>query len=219
MNVRNIITFLTLLFLPAVAFAVGDDAENAQTVLQSALIKLILIIGFLVGLGTVIWAAYHLTLMSEQGQKNGKTKPVIGLIFGAVMMNATASLGVLGNTYFDVGEACYIISDGRVDDSCMSDATSGLTGELKARISKLSGDSTAQSFITHIKIIIGIFQTIGLTYFLIGAYGMKQVADGSSKDGGYGKPIITMLAAALIFDIPHTAQMAIDTLEKIGINF
>ena len=48
---------------------------------------------------------------------------------------------------------------------------------------------------------------------------MKQVADGSSKDGGYGKPIITMLAAALIFDIPHTAQMAIDTLEKIGINF
>ncbi len=218
MNVRNVITFLTLIFLPVVAFADGD-AESAQAALQSALIDLILIVGFLIGLGLIVWSGYHLTLMNEQGQKNGKSKPIIGLIVGAIMMNATVSLGILGNTYFDIGEACFIISDGRIDDSCMSDATSGLTGELKTRIAKLSSDSTAQAFLTHIKIIIGIFQTIGLTYFLIGAYGMKQVADGSSKDGGYGKPIITMLAAALIFDIPHTAQMAIDTLESIGINF
>lgn len=218
MNVRNVITFLTLLFLPIVAFADGDS-QTAQTVLQSAIIDLVLIIGFLVGLGVMVWGGYQLVLMNEQGQKNGKSRPIMGLIVGAIMMNATASLGVLGNTYFDVSEACYIISGGKVDDSCMSDATSGLTGELKARIAKLSSDSTAQKFLTHIKIIIGIFQTIGLTYFLIGAYGIKQVADGSSRDNGYGKPIITMLASALIFDIPHTAQMAIDTLEKIGINF
>ena len=101
----------------------------------------------------------------------------------------------------------------------MNTEISGLTGELKSRIEKLSSGGTAEKFLENIQIIIGIFQIIGLIYFSVGAYGLAQVANGSSKDSGYGKPIITMFASALIVDIPHTAQMAIDTLEKIGINF
>ena len=101
----------------------------------------------------------------------------------------------------------------------MNTEVSGLTGELKARIEKLSSGSTAESFLGNIQIIIGLFQIIGLIYFAVGAYGIAQVANGSSKESGYGKPIITMFASALIVDIPHTAMMAIETLEKIGINF
>lgn len=218
MNVRNVITFLTLLFLPAVAFADGD-ATAARVELISGNIGLIKLVIFLIGSIVFISGAYKLTLIAEQGSKVGKSVPLIYIIVGTILMNITLAIGAFGNTYFKAGDFCFVVSDGAINNACMNTEVSGLTGELKARIEKLSSGGTAEKFLENIQIIIGLFQIIGLIYFSIGAYGIAQVANGSSKDGGYGKPIITMFASALIVDIPHTAMMAIETLEKIGINF
>jgi hypothetical protein len=215
MNVRNVITLLTLLFLPAFAFA---DATGDRGDMVYGGQKLTLIIFFLVGLILMISGGCKLTLVNEQGQKNAKTVPFMFILAGVLLMNLTSTLGVFGSTYFSVENACFIMSEGSINDSCMSTEISGLTGELKTRIEKLSSGSTAQVLMDNIKIILAVFQSIGLIYFGMGIYGLTEVAKGSAQNG-YGKPIVTMLAAALIFDLPHTALMAINTMEKIGINF
>lgn len=217
MNVRNFITFLTLLFLPVIAFA--DDAMQARVEIISEHIDLIKVVVFLIGLITFIAGGYKLILIAEEGSKMGKSVPLIYILVGTILMSLTTSIGVFGNTLFKAGDFCFVVAEGSINNGCMNTEVSGLTGELKSRVEKLSSGSTAEQFMQNIQIIIGIFQIIGLIYFAIGAYGLAQVANGSSKESGYGKPIITMFASALIVDIPHTAQMAIDTLEKIGINF
>ncbi|HIE4835778.1 hypothetical protein ABZQ92_18530 [Pseudomonas aeruginosa] len=217
MNVRNFITFLTLLFLPVIAFA--DDATQARVELISANIGLIKLIVFLIGFITFVSGGYKLILLTEQGGKMGKSVPLVYILVGTILMSLTTSIGVFGNTLFKAGDFCFVVAEGSINNGCMNTEVSGLTGELKARVEKLSSGNTAEQFLQNIQIIIGIFQIIGFIYFAIGAYGLAQVANGSSKENGYGKPIITMFASALIVDIPHTAQMAIDTLERIGINF
>ena len=217
MNVRNLATFLTLLFLPVIAFA--DDATQARVEMISAYIGLIQVVVFLIGLITFIAGGYKLILLAEEGKKMGKGVPMVHIIVGTILMNLTIAIGVFGNTYFKAGDFCFVVAEGSINNACMNTEVSGLTGELKSRVEKLSSGSTAEQFMQNIQIIIGIFQIIGFIYFAIGAYGLVQVANGSSKENGYGKPIITMFASALIVDLPHTAQMAIDTLEKIGINF
>lgn len=218
MNVRNVITFLTLLFLPVLAFA-ADDATAARVELISGNIGLIKLVIFLIGFILFVSGGYKLALISEEGNKVGKSVPLVYIIVGTILMNVTLAIGIFGNTYFKAGDFCFVVSDNAINNACMNTEVSGLTGEMKARIEKLSSGSTAEKFMENIQMIIGIFQIIGLIYFSVGAYGIAQVANGSSKDGGYGKPIITMFASALIVDIPHTAMMAIETLEKIGINF
>ncbi|MDI3640903.1 hypothetical protein QK329_27310 [Pseudomonas aeruginosa] len=217
MNVRYFITFLTLLFLPVIAFA--DDATQARVELISANIGLIKLIVFLIGFITFVSGGYKLILLTEQGGKMGKSVPLVYILVGTILMSLTTSIGVFGNTLFKAGDFCFVVAEGSINNGCMNTEVSGLTGELKARVEKLSSGNTAEQFLQNIQIIIGIFQIIGFIYFAIGAYGLAQVANGSSKENGYGKPIITMFASALIVDIPHTAQMAIDTLERIGINF
>ncbi|MDH1552573.1 hypothetical protein [Pseudomonas juntendi] len=217
MNVRNFITFLTLLFLPVIAFA--DDATQARVELISANIGLIKLVVFLIGFITFVSGGYKLILLTEQGGKMGKSVPLVYILVGTILMSLTTSISVFGNTLFKAGDFCFVVAEGSIDNACMNTEVSGLTGELQSRVEKLSSGSTAKQFMQNIQIIIGIFQIIGFIYFAIGAYGLAEVANGSSKENGYGKPIITMFASALIVDIPHTAQMAIDTLEKIGINF
>ncbi len=218
MNVRNVITFLTLLFLPIVAFADGD-ATAARVELISANLGLIKLVIFLIGFILFVSGGYKLKLLTDEGGKMGKSVPLVYLIIGAVLMNITLAIGAFGNTYFKAGDFCFVVSEGAINNACMNTEVSGLTGELKARIEKLSSGGTAEKFLENIQVIIGLLQIIGLIYFAVGAYGIAQVSNGSSKESGYGKPIITMFASALIVDIPHTAMMAIETLEKIGINF
>lgn len=216
MNARNLIT-LVVLFLPAITF--GDDSTaSSQATLVSAGQILTTLIGFLVGFIVFINGWYKLSQVYNEGQKNALVGPVVYVLSGVLMMNVFLTLDVFTYTFFKVDNFCQIIKDEAVVQSCMSDAMSGLTGELKTRIEKFSTGSTAQAFLDHISIIVGLLQSIGLIYLLTGLYGLTQVANGSAQNG-YGKPIITIFASALIVDIPHTAQMAISTLAKIGLNF
>ena len=136
MNVRNVITFLTLLFLPTVAFADGD-ATAARVELISGNIGLIKIVIFLIGSIVFISGAYKLTLIAEQGSKVGKSVPLIYIIVGTILMNITLAIGAFGNTYFKAGDFCFVVSEGSINNACMNTEVSGLTGELKSRIEKL----------------------------------------------------------------------------------
>lgn len=221
MNVKNLAKLITvaLLLVPAFAFGASiEDATSNRVELIAAFNKLIIITGFLIGLAVTISGGYKMIQVGNQGSKFGWGAPAIYIITGVVMMNVSPSLSVITNTYFNVDFCTMIDENQSVSSSCFKDEISGLTGPLKERITRLSSDSTAQVFIENIEVIIGIFQVIGFIYFLTGAYGLTQVANGSAQNG-YAKPIITMVASALIVDIPHTATMFIDTLHKIGINF
>lgn len=221
MNVKNVLRLITvvLLLLPALAFAAPiEDATSNRVELIAAFNKLIIIVGFMIGLAVTIAGGYKLIQVENQGSKFGYGAPAMYVFVGVVMMNVSPSLSVITNTYFKVDFCTMIDENQSVSSSCFKDEISGLAGPLKERITRLSSDSTAQVFMENIEVIVGIFQVIGFIYFLTGAYGLIQVANGSAQNG-YAKPIITMTASALIVDIPHTATMFIDTLHKIGINF
>lgn len=221
MNVKNFAKLITvaLLLVPAFAFGASlEDATSNRVELIAAFNKLIILVGFMIGLAVTIAGGYKMVQVGNQGAKFGWGAPAIYILAGVVMMNVSPSLSVITNTYFKVDFCTMIDESQSVSSSCFKDEISGLTGPLKERITRLSNDSTAQAFIQNIEIIVGIFQVIGFIYFLTGAYGLTQVANGSAQHG-YGKPIITMTASALIVDIPHTATMFIDTLHQIGINF
>lgn len=220
-KILKTILFFVLLSISFFVFADDpiDDSTSNRVELITAVLLTIKVSGFMIGLAIFITSLYKMKLLGENGQKNGISIVLVGALAGIFMMNTDAWLGVFTQSFFSTDEVCYVISDNKIDDNCFRDELSGLSGDLKERLRKQANVDTAAAFIDNIKIIIGMFQIIGFTYFLVGANGLVQVANGSSKDGGYGKPIITMIAAALIVDIPHTAQMAINTLEQIGINF
>lgn len=204
--------------LPTLAFA--DEESRKQVIV--AVYKLVYIVGFLIGLVLMISAGYKMKMAADtNGPQSNKAIIYISILAGVLMMNSSATLSKYIVTMLGSGSGhCFILDSSQsVAENCWSADSSGLTGELKGRIEKLSSGGTAQKFMDNLNIIVGIFQVIGFIYFLVGVYGLVQVANGSSRDGGYGKPIITMIAAALIVDIPHTAEMAITTLESIGINF
>ncbi|EEJ3186308.1 hypothetical protein PX74_003756 [Salmonella enterica subsp. enterica] len=216
MNVKTLLILTALFASPAFAFD-DADATSARLTLITSFNEIIIIFGFLVGLCVFIAGCYKLTLVTIEGTKNAYSAPAVYVLAGVIMMNLSPSLSVLTNTFFSV-DFCTLVENNAPVSSCFSNELSGVTGELQTRIEKLSGASTAEKFFENIQVIIGIFQVIGFIYFLVGAHGLTEVARGSAQHG-YGKPIITMIAAALIVDIPHTASVFLSTLEKIGINF
>lgn len=212
----SLFLFIVLL-IPTFAMA-NEGREQLITNLH----RLVWVVGFLIGLILMISAGYKMKVASDtQGPQSNKGVVLVSLLAGVIMINASGALSTYIVTMLGSSSGhCFILDSSQsVAENCWSAESSGLTGELKGRIEKLSSASTAKAFMENINVIVGIFQVIGLIYFLVGAYGLVQVSNGSSRDSGYGKPIITMFAAALIVDIPHTAEMAITTLEKIGINF
>lgn len=215
---KKILCLLPLLLLPSLAFA--DEA--AREALIVSVHKVVYIVGFLIGLILMISAGYKMKQAADSnGPQSNKGIIFVSLLVGVIMMNASGAMSTYLATLLGSGSGhCFILDkEQSVGENCWSADSSGLTGDLKSRIEKLSSGSTAQKFMENVNVIVGIFQVIGFIYFLVGAYGLVQVANGSSRDSGYGKPIITMIAAALIVDIPHTAEMAIQTLQDIGINF
>ncbi|MGA6107811.1 hypothetical protein [Pseudomonas solani] len=220
MHVRKFVVAALVFILSASASAAGlDDATAYRVELIASFNKAIVIVGFMIGLLLTVSGGYKIINTANSQQKNKFMIPVMYILAGSLMMNLHSSISVLTNTYFKVNFCTMIDESKSISSSCFSDEISGVTGQLKNRIEKVASGSTAKAFIDNVKVIIGVFQVIGFIYFLVGIYGLVQVSNGSSKDGGYGKPIVTMVASALIVDIPHTAQTAIDTLSKIGINF
>lgn len=220
---RCLIFLIFAFSFPAFAADVGDDSSKYSAELIYTILKLAKLVGFLVGLTVFISALVYMIKVASEGQKISAMSVVVMILAGSLMMNIDTALSTFGNTFFDKSGAenvCYIIEENGLSSSCFSDEMSGLSGQLKDRIEKSSGAKTSELFFSKVKIIVGVLQLIGVVYFFAGVYGLIEVSKGSSKDGGgYGKPLTTMFASALIVDIPHTMQTAMNTLEKIGVNF
>lgn len=218
-NLLKPLLFLSLL-IPTFAFAA--DAESAREEIIVVIHKLVWVFGFLIGLILMISAGFKMKAASEaNGPNSNKAVIYISLLAGIIMMNSSAALSTYIATLLgSSGGHCFVLDkDQSAGENCWSAESSGLTGQLKDRVTKLSNAGVADTFMKNINVIVGILQVIGFIYFFVGAYGLVQVSNGSSRDGGYGKPIVTMIASALIVDIPHTAEMAVETLEKVGVNF
>ncbi len=217
---KNLKSYLFIFLMIAPTFAFADEAARKEIIVS--IHKLISVISFLIGLILLVSAGYKMKVAADtNGPQSNKAIIIISLLAGAIMINSSTALSTYIVTMLgsDAGHCFILDSNQTVATGCWSADSSGLTGELKSRIERLSSGSTAQKFMENIEVIVGIFQVIGFIYFLVGVYGLVQVANGSSRDGGYGKPIVTMIASALIVDIPHTAETAVNTLEKIGVNF
>lgn len=210
---------ILLLIFPTIVLA---DAESAREEIIVAVHKLVYYFGFLIGIILMISAGLKMKAASDNtGQNSNKSIIYISLLAGVLMMNSSSTLSTYIATLLgsDSGHCFVLDSTQSAAENCWSAESSGLTGKLKNRVEKLSNSEVAATFMKNINIIVGMLQVIGFIYFFVGVYGLVQVSNGSSRDGGYGKPIVTMIASALIVDIPHTAEMAINTLEKIGVNF
>lgn len=213
------IFLLSLLIVPTIAFA---DSETARQEIIVTVHKLVYYFGFLMGIILMVSAGLKMKAASDNtGPNSNKSIIYISLLAGVLMMNSSSTLSTYIATLLGSGGGhCFVLDKTQsAGENCWTAESSGLTGQLKTRVEKLSNAGVAASFMKNINIIVGMLQVIGFIYFFVGVYGLVQVSNGSSRDGGYGKPIVTMIASALIVDIPHTAEMAIATLEKVGVNF
>lgn len=218
-KIYNLI-LISLLILPTFVFA--NDAESAREEIIVSVHKLVYIFGFLIGIILMVSAGLKMKAASDNtGPNSNKSVIYISLLAGVLMMNSSSTLSTYIATLLgSSGGHCFVLDKSQsAAENCWTAESSGLTGQLKTRVEKLSNAGVAATFMKNINIIVGILQVIGFIYFFVGVYGLVQVSNGSSRDGGYGKPIVTMIASALIVDIPHTAEMAIATLEKVGVNF
>ncbi len=219
---------LLLVSLPVFAFADSLDREitSSETfAYRVQLISMVLSIldkfGPFIGVLLFIQAGLKLKQTADEKKPAGASTVIVYFVAATLFFNSHLAYDLVSSIWKIEGESkiCFVADGDAIKESCYSDEVSELTGVLADRVEKLSGDSVATDFINNFRAIIGIFQVIGVIYFFVGIYGLVQVSNGSAKDNGYGKPIITMISSALIIDLPHTASMFLDTLQKIGVNF
>lgn len=217
---------LILLFIissPVFANASLDEASASanRAELVGTFIQIVRYTGYFLGVLTFILMGFKLLDLGGSGKDVKRQTTVVYAIAAVLFLNAGLGLGLIISSWGGSHEQpCFIASekDG-FSSTCFNDEMSELAGELRTRVKKLSSDSTAKLFWDNLKFIVSVFQLIGLIYFFVGVHGLVQVSNGSAKDSGYGKPIVTLIASALIVDLPHTFQMLQATLQQVGINF
>lgn len=219
MNIKKWILFF-LALVPSLAFA---DDETARSEVVAIIHHVVIYTGQFIAVLLFISAGYKMKMKADAGNSgNFKTGSIyVTLIAATLMLNYSNTLTTYIATLLGNGTGhCFILDESQsLAQNCWDASSSELTGDLRTRIENLSSSTVAESFMKNLNVIVGIFQVIGLIYFFVGVYGLVQVSNGSARDHGYGKPIITMIAAALIVDLPHTAEMFITTLNSVGINF
>lgn len=218
---------LLLVSLPIFAFAADIDREiTASETLQyradliAAFLNILWKFSPFMGVLLFIVAGFKLKMMVDEKNPSKKFGVIMTFVAATFFFNIYLSQELVASLWKMEGDAsiCFMVDDAGVNDECYSDEMSELGGELADKVKKLSGDGVAAELKNSIRLIVGIFQVIGFIYFMVGIYGLVQVSNGT-KDNGYGKPIITMISSALIVDLPHTATMFINTLQKVGITF
>lgn len=216
--------FILILIAVGSSFVFADEvAERAKMV--AALYQLVTYFALLMGIVLMVLGVVKMK-KSADNKNDPKTFPVsIILTFfaGAMAFNYSGSASMMISSLLgsDSSGYCFVLNDevsSSLDlhkENCFDASNSEIVGSLVDKVNDMSsgkGDVLKK----NISIIIGLFQLIGLIYFLKGLYGLKQVSEGSSRDG-YGKPIITLIASALIIDLPHTMEMLKNTINTLGI--
>ncbi|MGU1433192.1 hypothetical protein ACSEQY_26415 [Pseudomonas aeruginosa] len=218
---------LLLVSLPIFAFADSIDREIASSEtlqfradLISMFLNILFYFSAFMGVLLFIVAGFRLKMMVDEKQPSKKLGVIMTFVAATFFFNIYLAQELVSSLWKIEGDTsiCFMVDDAGVNDQCYSDEMSEIGGELAERVQKLSGDGIATELKNSMRLIVGIFQVIGFIYFMVGIHALHQVSNGT-KDEGYGKPIITMISSALIIDLPHTASMFLDTLQKIGVNF
>lgn len=221
---NKLLVALSLMLISGLAFA-GNDSQEVLANRQDMIVAInqaVIIIGQLIGVILLIVGINKMKWKAEQptNPQHSAGMIITVLVAGALMMNYTGSATTLITSFLypdSTGEYCFILDSEQSMSSnqCWSASTAESTTLLSDRINRLEGDEPSQEFRDNIDVLMAFFQLIGLIYFFKGAYGLKQVSDGGQK-GGYGKPLLIMIAAALVLDLPHTLEVVMKTIEEIG---
>lgn len=146
---------------------------------------------------------------------------IVTILAGALAFNYSSSSNIFIKSFLgDESGYCFTIdgaetSGDTLSEQCWDSSNSEVLNNIEARVNSMSTNSAGTTIKDNAETIIALFQTIGLIYFLKGLYGMKVTSEGQSRDG-YGKPIITLIASALIIDLPHTIEMIQETINYLG---
>lgn len=202
--------------------SIGTSAQRAQDDLISAVIWCFYAGVMLVGAATLLMGFYELRLIAEQNNRS-KGKAIALVIVGFLMFSGSSTVNTMMHTIRGDGTGMCFVSDSQLisklssSSGCWDTATSEINGVLKDRI--LAQDSDAKTkFLENLKTIVFLFQALGVVYFFLGLNGLKKLGDGSKGDSLW-KHIWTIIFSVLIIDLPHTATVFIDTLQKLGVKW
>lgn len=207
-------------FAPA-SIAAGEVEERMRLV--SSLYYVLTIFVMFLGLIMMYQAGLKLKRRAENPNDARSFPSAILVTFfaGALAFNYSGSAGSMINSLLGSDKGyCFVLNDS-IDnsrdlhaDNCWDSANSEILGDIADKVDEMEsgkGDVLKE----NAKTIVALFQFIGLIYFAKGVYGLKLTSEGQGKDG-YGKPIVTMILAALVLDLPHTLEFIKETLQLIG---
>ena len=209
--------------------AVSSDAQAYREKLVAVSILVGQALSIFLGMILLVMACTRAAAYSEQSSSNKQitTSSIIMLfVCGVMLVSYTSTLGTLITTISgEKGDGvCYVVESStdvkiKSQSSCWTNATSEISGSLDKTISSKFGNSEAtEAFQNNMKVIVGLFQAIGFFFFISSIMSLKAVGHGSSRDG-YAKPMIILIASALIIDLPHTASMIMETAKLAGVDF
>jgi len=222
-NIKKITFLLFTMLSPIMVFA--SDAVSNRATMVSSIYTLVTIAATAMGMMLMITAIVKLKRRGDNPNdpKSFPSSIIVTLFAGAMAFNYSESAGVMIASVLGDNDAgyCFVIegteTSGNVkgQSKCWTEGTSEVLDGVADKIDKMSGNGAGAKIKENAQSIIALFQTIGLIYFLKGLYGLKTTSEGQSKEG-YGKPIITLIASALIIDLPHTIEMVQETIAYLG---
>lgn len=194
----------------------GDGGDKSQII--AALNKFVAFLGYFFAVLLMINGGMKLQEYSNKSQQVSIKLIVFQFIAGAMLLNYASSITTFAVTVLGSGnEYCFILDSYNSKGDCWDAASSELTGTIKEKIEAISGGSTSSQFVENLNLVVGFFQLVGFIYFIKGCLTLAAVGNGRER-GGYGKPVIMLLFAALVINLPNTVQLIVNTLKSFGMD-
>lgn len=221
MNKKGLLLGLTAM-VSQMTFA---EASSGRLEIISNIYLLVTTFALLMGIGLLVLAGSKMKERADN-PNNPKTTPtaiIITFIAGALAFNFAGSADLMIKSFLGSDASyCFVVADedARKNDNgftngCWNPESSEILSEVANKVNQMSDSEMGTKLKENAKLIVALFQVIGLVYFLKGLYGLKMVSEGTAREG-YGKPIITIIASALVIDLPHTLDMMRATINALG---
>lgn len=216
-------TFLlsTILF-SFVSFA--NSPESNAHIMFTAIYNLVSIFATALGLVLMIVGLTKLKRRADNPNdpRSFPTSIIITVLSGALLFNYNQTSGTMISSIFGSQSGhCFVLdktagSGDYVGEHCWDSSTSELLDGMRENIDKHYGDKDMKAKMEeNVETLIAVFQIVGLIYLMKGLYGLKTASEGTGKDS-YGKSLVTIVASALVIDLPHTIEMFQATIEYLG---
>lgn len=220
-KIKNL-TIISVAMLSQIALA-ADASVGARAEIVSSLYTFVTIMATAMGMMLMISALVKLKKRADNPNdpKSFPTSIIVTLFAGAMAFNYSNTAGTIISSLLGSADAgyCFVMdaetSGDVLSENCWTAEGSEMLGSIEERVNKMSENDAGTQIKENAETIIALFQTIGLIYFLKGLYGLKVTSEGQSREG-YGKPIITLIASALVIDLPHTIELVQGTITYLG---